>query len=75
MCVHIFFMDVDSRARMADMRAAAADKIPAIMLYYYAAAFPSVAQLFLMLVLALSEPPPGFINDVVAMHAYNGAFA
>ena len=48
--------------------------IPILCFWDFAAAFPSVAHLFLMLVLSLSRAPQGFINIMEGMYAHNAAF-
>ena len=66
-------VDVYTRARMADMRAAA-DKIPAIMLYDYAAAFPSVSHVFLFVCLTAAGLPGGMIAFFRALYTNNQVY-
>ena len=48
--------------------------LPVLCFWDFAAAFPSVAHYFLMLVLSLSRTPQGFINIIKGMYAHNAAF-
>jgi hypothetical protein len=49
--------------------------LPILCFWDYAAAFPSVSHVFMLLVLSLSQAPRGFINIVEGMYAHNAAFA
>ena len=47
---------------------------PVLCFWDFAAAFPSVAHFFLMLVIRMSRAPMGFINIIEGMYAHNAAF-
>ena len=68
-------VDVDTQARILDFLANGTD-IPAIVLYDYAAAFPSVAHAFLFLFLCLSaiKMPRGISAYFVAFYTNNRVF-
>ena len=63
------------RTALATERCEDAERLLPILCFWdFAAAFPSVAHLFLMLVLSLSRAPQGFINIIEGMYAHNAAF-
>ena len=66
-------VDVDTQARILDFLANGTD-VPAIVLYDYAAAFPSVAHAFFFLCLSAIKMPTGIISYFVALYTNNRVF-
>ena len=66
-------VDIDTRARILDMQANG-DNVPAIMLYDYAAAFPSVSHTFLFLCLTAAGIPEGIVSFFRALYKDNQVF-
>ena len=66
--------DVDTQARIVDLVSYALG-IPAIVLFDYAAAFPSVAHAYLFLCLSMIKLPKGIMNFFEALCTGNRVFA
>lgn len=67
-------VDIDTQARVLDMLAKAGDA-PAIMLYDFAAAFPTINHMFLFLCLSAAGLPKGMTAFFSALYADNQVFA
>ena len=66
-------VDIDTRARILDMQATG-ENVPAIMLYDFAAAFPSVSHDFLFMCLIAAGLPDGLIAFFRALYKGNQVF-
>ena len=67
-------VDVDTNARILELLASKLD-VPAIVLYDYAAAFPSVAHAYLFLCLSAAALAPGLIAFFTALYTDNQVYA
>ena len=65
-------VDIDTRARIADILAGTPSYLfPLLLLFDFAAAFPSVAHRWLYLCLLYARVPPHVINFILAVYKNN----
>jgi len=64
-------VDIDTKARIADMVANISKSLPLLVLFDFAAAFPSVAHAWLFLCLQAARLPQLIINYVLALYTAN----